>query len=323
MKLQYLVIFIVLLLGGCSQKITYQTRPIAQLPEADLFSSYTINSGDTLEAVYIFGSEPVDEYRLHVADLVSVRFPSQPYLDIEQRIRPDGKITLPHISDILVEGLTPSDAVSKINAIYSKTMRSQEMDLYVLESGSDIEELRQVITTDSSGQSKKLLVRPDGRIGFPAIGEVFAVGKTIPEIEKEINDKYKVKWPDILVDILLVETAGAKLYVLGEVERDGEYIINSPMTIPQVLAIAGGRTDLADNNYVYIARMNNNEYSLKAYEMTYGLITKDGSIPILSANDILYIPRSGIGNASVIMEQLSKSILFNGWGFSFTREIDK
>ena len=322
MRLGCLLLSITVLLCGCAQKMRAQTVAIQPSTKQSVFTDYTINPGDIIEAVYIFGGDPVASYKLHIGDLVSIRFPSQPQLDIQQRVRPDGMITLPHLSDVFVAGLTPPKAVERIQSAYAKTMRNHEMDFFVLESGSDAEELRQVVRTDNMGQSKRLLVRPDGRVGLPGIGDVVATGKTIPNFNKLVNDKYKERWPDVSVNILLQETAGSKLYVLGEVVRDGEYNINRPMTVPQALALAGGRTELADNDVLYIARLDDNEYTVIPHRIEDGFVMADGSIPILSANDILYIPRSGLAEASIVMRQLSQAMFFNGWGFGFNYRLD-
>lgn len=323
MKLGYILLLAsAILTSGCAHRMAPTTIQVSQSPHQSVFTDYTINPGDIIEAVYIFGGDPVAQYKLHLGDLISIRFPSQPQLDIEQRVRPDGMITLPHIFDIYVEGLTPPEAVERIRKAYAKTMRNHEMDFFVLDSGSDSEELRQVIRTDNMGQSKRLLVRPDGRVGLPGIGDFVAIGKTIPALNKAVNDRYKERWPDVMVNILLEETAGAKLYVLGEVARDGEYGITRPMTVPQALALAGGRTELADDGFVYIARFHDSEYSVTSHKINEGFIMDDGTIPILSANDILYIPRSGLAEASIVMRQLSQAIMFQGWGFNFSYRVD-
>lgn len=310
-----LLLIALLLMAGCMKPGPTKIVTLPNAPHKSTFNNYVLSSGDTLDAVYLF--ENVSDYTLQTGDLVDIQFPLQTDLNIQQRIRPDGMITLPYIADLKIVGLSPQHVSRMLTKKYSSIMRQPTVEFLVVESNSEVEILKSVFATSSSGQSRRLTVRPDGRITLPGIGEVQAEGQTLAALSDHINERYQCRWPEVKVDLILEEAYSLKVYVLGEVEEDGEYQITSPLTIAQVLALAGGRTPVADGDTVFVARRNGNQYICDTYKLDNNFVAQNGTIPMLGANDILYVPKSGLSAAAQAMQELSQIILFRGWGFHF------
>lgn len=312
-KLLFLILL--LLTAGCAKPVTNQTVTLPDAPQERSFPKYIVSSGDVISAVYLF--ENTKDYTLQAGDLVDIQFPLQPELNVQQRIRPDGMITLPYVDDSKIAGLSPQQAGETLTRQYSGIMRQPNVKFLVIESNSELATLKNIFSTSNSGQSKSILVRPDGQITLPGIGDIQAAGRTFPDLSTTVNNRYQRRWPEVSVNLILEKATPPKVYVLGEVEKDGEFKITSPLTIPQALALAGGRTDKANTDTVYIARRQGQEYICNAYKLDDSFITKNGTVPFLSANDILYVPKSGLSAAAEVMLELSQVILFKGWGFQF------
>lgn len=104
-----------------------------------------------------------------------------------------------------------------------------------------------------------------GRISLPLIGSVAAQGKTIPQLEQEIESRYGAKYlqsPD--VTIFLKESARQRVTVDGEVARSGLYPVASNATLLDAIALAGGMKDIADTGKVYVYRDAGNGTKLVA-----------------------------------------------------------
>ena len=102
--------------------------------------------------------------------------------------------------------------------------------------------------------SKQVIVRPDGAISFPLVGEIQATGRTAEAIGEELTEKLKKYIPDPVVSVSVVKIAGYKIYVLGKVNRPGEYVVGRYVDVLQVLAMAGGLTPFADQDKIRIVR---------------------------------------------------------------------
>jgi polysaccharide export outer membrane protein len=84
--------------------------------------------------------EPVQtgEYRLGYGDVISVKFFYDPEFDQTVTIRPDGRITLPRMGDVLVVGLTPTQLDEMITVKYAEIIREPEVTVIVEEIGEDV-----------------------------------------------------------------------------------------------------------------------------------------------------------------------------------------
>jgi len=104
---------------------------------------------------------------------------------------------------------------------------------------------------DVSGQ---FLVRPDGRISVPLIGDVTASGRTPEQLEKDIADRLSkfIREPQVNVGILAV--GSKKYFILGEVNKPGSFPLVVPTNVLEALVNAGGFRDFANETKILILR---------------------------------------------------------------------
>jgi polysaccharide export outer membrane protein len=145
-------------------------------------------------------------------------------------------------------------------------------------------------------------VRPDGRISVYPIGDVVAAGRTPAELQASILQLLagELRQPRITVDV--VELAGNKIHVLGRVMNPGSYVAAPFSTLLQVLAQAGGLTDDAARNSVLVFHRDGARTVRVARVKVGNLLKGEGDLP-LSRFDIVYVPRSTIGNVDVFARQ--------------------
>jgi polysaccharide export outer membrane protein len=98
-------------------------------------------------------------------------------------------------------------------------------------------------------------VATNGRISFPLIGDVQAAGKTVQELRGEIvaalADGY-IKDPRVSAEVMTFRP----YYILGEVEKPGEYPYVGGITVMNAIATAGGFTYRANSHDVFIKKAN-------------------------------------------------------------------
>jgi polysaccharide export outer membrane protein len=106
---------------------------------------------------------------------------------------------------------------------------------------------------DVSGQ---FLVRPDGRISVPLIGDVTASGRTPEQLEKDISERLSkfIREPQVNVGILVV--GSKKYFILGEVNHPGSFPLVVPTNVLEALVNAGGFRDFANETKILILRGN-------------------------------------------------------------------
>jgi polysaccharide export outer membrane protein len=100
----------------------------------------------------------------------------------------------------------------------------------------------------------EVLVRPDGGMSFPLVGDVRASGHTVEEVRQQVNDRLSKFIPDPSVTIAVKQIGGNRVYVLGKVNRPGEFTFSRPLDVMQALSMAGGATSFAALDDIQILR---------------------------------------------------------------------
>jgi polysaccharide export outer membrane protein len=99
-----------------------------------------------------------------------------------------------------------------------------------------------------------VLVTPDGAFAFPLVGQVDARGKTVTDLQMIVSDRLRQYIPDPVVTVSVRDVKGNKVYVIGQVNRPGEFIVNPRVDVMQALSMAGGTTPFAALDNIMILR---------------------------------------------------------------------
>lgn len=116
------------------------------------------------------------------------------------------------------------------------------------------QDVLEILVWGEEDLQRQVLVRPDGGLSFPLAGEINAAGKTPSEIQQEITARLKKFIPEPVVTVLVTEVASYKIYVLGQVNKAGEFQVGRYLDVAQALALAGGLTPFAAEDKIIILR---------------------------------------------------------------------
>jgi polysaccharide biosynthesis/export protein len=100
----------------------------------------------------------------------------------------------------------------------------------------------------------EILVRPDGGLSFPLAGEIEAAGHTVEEIRKVLQTRLTKYIPEPVVTVEVKKAEGSRIFVVGKVNRPGDFPLFRPIDVMQALSLAGGATPYADVNGIRILR---------------------------------------------------------------------
>lgn len=135
------------------------------------------------------------------------------------------------------------------------------------------------------------LVRPDGSLSLPLIGEVKAEGKTAEALREELAKRYATFVPDAVVTVTVRLLSGHKVYVLGKVNKPGEFASNRYVDVMQALSMAGGTTPFAQVNDIVILRREGDRQ--RAIEFDYDDVSRGKRLEqniILRGGDVVVVP---------------------------------
>ncbi len=101
---------------------------------------------------------------------------------------------------------------------------------------------------------REVIVRPDGWLTFPLVGNVEAAGRTPQQLESEIRQRLRKFIPDPVVTVSVKKIQGLKVFVTGRVGKPGEYMVGRYVDVLQALTLAGGLTPFAKEDKIKILR---------------------------------------------------------------------
>ena len=134
-------------------------------------------------------------------------------------------------------------------------------------------------------------VRMDGNISLPIIQEIRASGLTPLQLKEELTKRLKEYIESPNVSVTVMEANSFKVYVSGQVKTPGVYRLRSETTVLQIIPMAGGFTDWANQKKILVIRKENGKE--KHITVNYKKIMKDndpGSNLILKAGDTVIVP---------------------------------
>lgn len=163
----------------------------------------------------------------------------------------------------------------------------QAADAYLIQPGDVLE----ISVWKEEDLNKQVLVRPDGGISFPLAGDLQASRSSVTELQKRITQKLEKYIPDPLVTVAILKQDGNKIYVIGKVNRAGEFVANRNLDVVQALSVAGGMTPYAAANKISILRRTNGK--LTSIPFRYGDIEKGENLQqniMLQSGDVVLVP---------------------------------
>ena len=139
--------------------------------------------------------------------------------------------------------------------------------------------------------SNAVLVRPDGTFSFPLVGQVDARGKSVQELQGLISERLKKYIADPVVTVSVQEVRGNKVYVIGQVTKPGEFVVNPSVNVMQALSMAGGGTAFASLNNIIILRRSASGQVALPFHYNDVIHGKDLQQNVeLQAGDIVVVP---------------------------------
>jgi polysaccharide export outer membrane protein len=168
---------------------------------------------------------------------------------------------------------------------------------------------------------EEVTVRPDGRISTTVAHDEIASGRTVPDLIDSLNRDYVKQLQTPHVSVVVKSFAPARIYVGGEVTNPGEFVNVGPeLTVSQALTRAGGAKFSGDEKSVFIIRRGQND-APEFLSVSYNDIIT-GRNPAadvrLAPYDVVYVPRTGVGEVYKFFNQYVQEFVPVSWGFSYS-----
>jgi len=173
----------------------------------------------------------------------------------------------------------------------SEALAQQDADAavtsYTIQPGDKL----QISVWNEPELQNEVLIAPDGELAFPLVGELNVIGKSIVELREEISERLSRYISEPIVTVTIREVLGNKIYVIGQVNRPGMFVVNPMVDVMQALSMAGGMTAFASLNNISILRRHGSRQT--SIPFRYGDISSGKNLEtniILQSGDVLIVP---------------------------------
>ncbi len=139
--------------------------------------------------------------------------------------------------------------------------------------------------------TREVVVRPDGLISFPLVGDVQAEGRTVEELRLDLAKRLIKYIPAVNLTVAVVKPLSYKVYVVGRVAKPGEFLVGHYTDVLQALSLAGGLTPFAAENDIKVVRRVMGQQ--QTFPFRYGDVRKGLDLEqniLLQRGDVVMVP---------------------------------
>lgn len=183
------------------------------------------------------------------------------------------------------EVAVPDSERSTQNAVRSTDVNAERA--YVIGPGDVLD----ISAWKDEALTRSCVVRPDGFISFPLIGELQAAGRTASQLKTEIEKKLERYVPDATLSVEVKQVNSMIIYVIGKVNAPGRFVLNANIDVLQALATAGGLNVFAKGGWIRIFRQENNKTTILPFD--YDQVVKGKRLEqniSLNRGDVVVVP---------------------------------
>jgi polysaccharide export outer membrane protein len=137
----------------------------------------------------------------------------------------------------------------------------------------------------------QVTVTPDGKFTFPLIGILVAGGKTPEQLRVEMETKLRKYVAEPVVTVSITEVKGNVAYVIGQVVKPGQIVMNPAVNVLQALSIAGGGNPYAKMDGIIVIR--NSVSGQRVMPFKYGQVSSGKNLEQniqLESGDVVVVP---------------------------------
>lgn len=156
------------------------------------------------------------------------------------------------------------------------------------------EDILDVSVWKNNDLSKVVVVRPDGKISLPLIGDIHAAGFTPNQLRDLIIKRLKEYQETAVASVIVQAVNSYRVFILGEIKTPGSYLLKSKTSVLQAIAMSGGFTQYASKNKIILVRQKDDgvgtdKIRISFDDIVYSNEKADGNL-MLKPGDTIFVP---------------------------------
>jgi polysaccharide export outer membrane protein len=160
-------------------------------------------------------------------------------------------------------------------------------DGYKLQPG----DVLQVVVWKETDLQSEVLIRPDGGISFALAGDMQAAGRTTDELRQELETRVRKLVPGAVVTVAVKAANGNRVFVIGKVNKPGDFALSRPIDVMQAISLAGGITPFASADRIRVLHRDGTKQN--SIRFRYSEVAKGRNLAqniLLQSGDTVIVP---------------------------------
>ena len=152
-------------------------------------------------------------------------------------------------------------------------------------------DLLHVVVWKETDLQSDVLIRPDGGISFALAGDLQAAGRTTDAVRADLESRIRKLIPDAVVTVEVKAVNGNRVFVIGKVNRPGDFALSRPIDVMQAISLAGGVTPFASQDRIRVLHRDGQEQ--KSVRFRYSEVAKGRHLEqniLLQSGDTVIVP---------------------------------
>ena len=194
------------------------------------------------------------------------------------------------VASLLIVSCT-SSPTAELPATPSQAVAKAADSNYIIGPGDTVE----VFVWRNPDLSVTVPVRPDGKISTPLVEDMVAVGKTAPQLSRDLEKVLSeyVRSPKVNIIVTNAASAFSLVKVVGQVQHPQALAYREGMRVLDAILAVGGLTQFASGNRARIVRVQNGQQT--TIHVKLADLVNDGDVRenvALKPGDVLVVPQS-------------------------------
>jgi polysaccharide export outer membrane protein len=157
--------------------------------------------------------------------------------------------------------------------------------------------------------NRSATVQPDGRITLPLLPPVMVADRSPPQVEAVLTQAYASQLVRPQVSLSVRQATSLKVFVGGEVDKAGVYDMPGDIDALQAVIMAGGfKTSARSRQVVILRRGPDGRAMMRTVDLKQVALRGRGDAVPLRRFDVVYVPRSGLAEVAVFIQQLRDAL---------------